>query len=64
MDPGLTAALETLTDAGSKVLLALALIGGYRKWYVWWWQYAALKEAHDEWRSIAKQGLNIASEKK
>ncbi len=58
-----SATIEFITTTSSKVLLALALLGGYRQWYVWHWQYRAMQEDRDEWKSIAKQSLHLASSK-
>jgi hypothetical protein len=70
----LHALAETVTlirDGGSMVLLVLAIVGGFRGWYVWRWQYdekiascqEELDEARaqrDEWKKMALRGIEFA----
>jgi hypothetical protein len=43
--------METLRDVGAYGLMSLALIGGFRGWYIWRWQ-------HD--KAIAEKEATIA----
>lgn len=59
--------IERLRDLGAYGALILAILGGFRGWYVWRWVYdeqkaetvKALAE-RDEWKNIALNGLGIA----
>ena len=39
MDPLVKEFLGYVKDAGALGLLVFAMIGGWRKWWVWGWQY-------------------------
>lgn len=54
--------LSLAKDAGAYGLLVLAVIGGYRGWYVWRWQYDRVERERDDWKRIALRGLNIAEQ--
>lgn len=69
MDPGQVA--EIVRDVGSTGLLAIGIIGGFKGWYVWRWQYDAQLLSHanevsrldaekEEWKHIAMRGLEVA----
>ena len=57
-------AISLARDLGAYGVLALALVGGARGWYVWRWTHdkmlAQVIEERDEWKSYAKRGLLIS----
>lgn len=53
-------AVRALIDLGVTGLLAFALIGGSRKWWVFGWQYELLIAERDKWEAIATRGLGVA----
>lgn len=63
--------LEYLSRAGVIVFLILALVGGYREWWIWGRSYrrhiealhrdkAALEKEKDAWRDLALRASGIA----
>lgn len=72
MSPSTIAELLPLVrDGGSTLLLVVAVIGGWKGWYVWRWQYDAqaaaaaklvdqLTKERDEWKAVALRGLSVA----
>lgn len=52
---------NALQILGLSGLLAFALIAIFKKWVVMGWQYSALEEERDEWKSMALDGLKAAS---
>jgi hypothetical protein len=50
----------TARDVGATGLLAFALIGGYRRWWVWGWTYDAMERDRDVWKTTALQALHVA----
>lgn len=63
--------LQLIRDGGSTLLLVVSIIGGFKGWYVWRWQYDAQGTAAaallaqktkecDEWKSVALRGLTVA----
>jgi hypothetical protein len=56
---------DVIGGLGATSLLALAIIGGFKGWYVWRWTYddriKALIAERDEWKAIARQGLKLSS---
>lgn len=50
-------------DLSAFSLLAVAIVGGFKGWYVWRWTYdkhiALLEIQVNEWKTIARQGLKI-----
>ena len=59
-----------MTDAASVVegiqrlglggALVLALIGGFRQWWVFGWTYRSLERERDTWRTIALSSTTLA----
>ena len=49
-----------LRDLSFGGLMAVALLGGARRWYVWAWTYKALEVDRDFWRSLALRGTTVA----
>jgi hypothetical protein len=52
-------------------LLVVAVLGGFKGWYVWRWQHDAviaqyveevdaLRQERDEWKAVALRGLSVA----
>lgn len=75
MDPAtlkeLVGVLGLVKDGGSLALLVIAVVGGFKGWYVWRWQYDAqvvasttafeqMKKERDEWKTVALRGLAVA----
>lgn len=59
--------LPLVRDGGSTALLAAAVVGGFKGWYVWRWQFdaavatlAQMRQERDEWKNIALRGLTVA----
>ena len=63
--------LQLVRDGGATTMLVLAVVGGFRGWYVWRWSFDAQKAAYekevarlehdrDEWKAIALRGLAVA----
>lgn len=51
--------LDTIRSAGVTGLLAIAIVGGFRRWWVFGWQYKACEEEKVEWRRLALGGTNL-----
>jgi hypothetical protein len=49
-----------IRDLGFGGLLTVALIGGFRGWYVWAWQYKAKADEATFWRDLAMRLLPLA----
>jgi hypothetical protein len=58
-------------DGGSTALLLVVIVGGFKGWFVWRWQYdekiaAYEKQLHqvtaerDDWKDTALRGLSVA----
>lgn len=59
MDNGL---LDTLLGpAGALVFAILVLYGGWRKWWVFGWQYREAISEKEEWKRAALEGTRVAS---
>lgn len=54
--------LQLVKDAGVTGLLALAILGGFRKWWVFGWQYRACDEERLEWKRLALGGTNLTEQ--
>lgn len=52
--------LQAVRDAGVTGLLIFALIGGFRKWWVFGWQYKEVEEEKKEWKQLALGGTQLA----
>ena len=52
--------LQLVRDAGVSGLLLFALIGGFKKWWVFGWQYKDVCREKDEWKSLALGGTYLA----
>jgi hypothetical protein len=55
MDPQ---TIRSFLDIGVAGLLMVALIGGFRGWYVWKWQWERLVQDRDEWKALAMRSLD------
>jgi len=51
--------LLKLSQAGSTVLLMVALLGAYRGWWVPGWLYRQLREDYERARDLAEGGTNL-----
>ncbi len=69
--PTLPEALQLVQTGGSTGLLILAVLGGFKGWYVWRWQYdasqkaaerelAQMRQERDDWKAVATRGLAVA----
>lgn len=54
MSPEQWQAIQSLGTGG---LLAFALIGGFRGWYVWGRQYGEMVRERDFWRDVALRSM-------
>ena len=52
--------IQTVRDAGVTGLLIFALIGGFRKWWVFGWQYNEKVRESDEWKRLALEGTELS----
>jgi hypothetical protein len=52
--------LQAVRDAGVTGLLIFALIGGFRRWWVFGWQYSEKVRESDEWKRLALGGTDLA----
>lgn len=64
--PGL---LKYISQIGVLGLLGFIIYGGYKKWWVFGWQYRdaesrtlKVEEERDGWREIALHGTNLAEQ--
>lgn len=51
---------DFIQKAGVVGLLAFAIVGGYKGWYVFGWQYRAKEDECDDWKRIALRGMDLA----
>lgn len=62
--------LALVRDGGSLFLLVIAIVGGFRGWYVPRWtfdahmqaadkSFAEMKQDRDEWKELAMRGLSV-----
>lgn len=49
-----------IRDLGFGGLMTVALLGGFRQWYVWRWTYKALEADRDFWRALALRSIGHA----
>lgn len=52
--------IQTIRDAGVTGLLIFALIGGFRKWWVFGWHYKEVEQEKNEWKQLALGGTQLA----
>jgi hypothetical protein len=52
--------LDLLTQGGVVSLLVLIVVGGWRRWYVWSWQYKEVVKDRDFYRTLAFRGTSLA----
>jgi hypothetical protein len=52
--------LDQVGRIGAAGMLIAALIGGFRRWWVWGWQYQEMRDDRDQWRDIAIKGMTVA----
>lgn len=55
-----TQIIQTVRDAGVSGLLIFALIGGFRKWWVFGWIYKDVCKEKEEWKQLALHGTNLS----
>lgn len=62
--------VELIRDGGATVFLVLAILGGFKGWYVWRWQYDErirlasaevdrVTRERDDWKDIAVRGVGV-----
>ena len=44
------------------LLLLLIIVGGYRGWWVFGWQYRELRKEMEAWKGLALKGTDIAEQ--
>lgn len=49
-----------LGPAGVTVLLLLITFGGWKKWWVFGWQYKDMEAEKNEWKEAALRGTRVA----
>jgi hypothetical protein len=54
--------LKLAQDVGSTGLLVIAVVGGFRRWYVWGWAYDRMERDRDEWKATALRLLHVAEQ--
>lgn len=61
--------LDYLSRASVVTFLILVVYGGYKKWWVWSWQYNekareldAMREEKNAWRETALRSANVATQ--
>lgn len=52
--------LKDLVDAGIGALLLTALVGGYRRWWVYGWLFTDMVAERDFWRKMALASTDLA----
>jgi len=52
--------LQYVRDAGVTGLLAFALIGGFRRWWVFGWHYREKETECEEWKRLALGGTHLS----
>ena len=52
--------LQWVRDAGVSGLLLFALVGGFRKWWVFGWVHKEKCKECDEWKSLAMQSVALS----
>lgn len=52
--------IQVLRDAGVTGLLIFALIGGFRKWWVFGWHYSDVVKEKNEWKQLALGGTHLS----
>ena len=65
----LPSVLKMASQAGVIGLLLIILVGGFRKWWVFGWQYKDAQDQikkveaeRDDWRNLALHGTNLAEQ--
>jgi hypothetical protein len=54
--------LQLVNSAGVVGMLVLILWGGFKKWWVFGWQYRQTKNELETWREIALRGISTAEQ--
>ena len=49
-----------LGPAGVTVLVLLIIFGGWKKWWVFGWQYKDMEAEKNEWKEAALRGTRVA----
>ena len=69
LDLGIAEIFKYVNTAGVIGLLTVIIFGGYKKWWVFGWQYKESEERNkkteterDGWRDIALHGTNLAEQ--
>lgn len=52
-------AIKFIQSTGLVGIGILILIGGFRKWWVWGYQYEDMRKERDEWRALALKGTHL-----
>lgn len=57
----LTGFFDFMNRAGVLGLLIWAMVGGYREWWVWGWQYRQVVKDRDEWKALALKSTSLTT---
>ena len=52
--------VQAVRDVGVTGLLIFALIGGFRKWWVFGWHYNDVVREKNEWKQLALGGTHLS----
>lgn len=62
MDPSLNSLAVMLREGGLVMGLLLALVGGFRRWWVFGHHYVEMTADRDHWRSLCLSGHDISKQ--
>lgn len=51
-----------LGQAGTLVMALVILFGGWKRWWVFGWQYREVSQEKNEWKEAALRGTKIAEQ--
>jgi hypothetical protein len=54
--------VDLLNSGGVLAILVLIVVGGWRRWYVWRFNYEEVRQDRDWWRNMALRGTGISEQ--
>lgn len=57
MDPA--SIYNIIQTGGVTALLILIIVGGWKRWWVFGWQYKAVEESNIRWMELALKSVNL-----